>query len=110
MVLSELPKTCRLGDNFKESYFHHIFNTLSNENYIGLLPNISYYSANTMKKSDSFNFLEWYEEHINDEFNMQRDLVQYSVSDVEILTQACLKYKEHLLSTGNVCPFTKACT
>lgn len=41
---------------------------------------------------------------------MQRDLVEYCVSDVEILTKACLKFRQQLLETANVCSFTEACT
>lgn len=43
MALSKLPKTFGLGDDFKKGYFPHLFNTVQNENYIGPLPDISYY-------------------------------------------------------------------
>lgn len=41
---------------------------------------------------------------------MKRDLVEYCTSDVEILTAACLNFRQQLMETGNVCPFTEACT
>ncbi|XP_018578193.1 uncharacterized protein LOC108916427 [Anoplophora glabripennis] len=41
---------------------------------------------------------------------MQRDLVEYCISDVEILTAACLKFRQQLMEMGNICPYTEACT
>ncbi|KAJ8981044.1 hypothetical protein NQ317_018016 [Molorchus minor] len=41
---------------------------------------------------------------------MQRDLLDYCIYDVEILTAACLKFRQQLMDTVNVCPFTEACT
>ncbi|XP_023312242.1 uncharacterized protein LOC108915368 [Anoplophora glabripennis] len=110
MALSKLPKAFGLGDNFKKGYFPHLFNTSANSNYVGPQSAAEYYDSNNMKPEDRSKFLEWYEEHKDDEFNMQRDLVEYCTSDVEILTAACLKFRQQLMETGNVCPYTEACT
>ena len=53
--------------------------------------------------------MKWYEEHKTINL-ICRDLVDYCVSDVDILTAACLKFREQLISTTNVCPFTDATT
>ncbi|XP_018574075.1 uncharacterized protein LOC108913090 [Anoplophora glabripennis] len=97
MALSKLPKAFGLGDNFKKGYFPHLFNTAANQNYVGPLPAAEYYDPDNMKPEDRSKFLEWHEEHKNDEFNMQRDLVEYI-------------FRQQLLETGNVCPYTEACT
>jgi G:T-mismatch repair DNA endonuclease (very short patch repair protein) len=110
MPLKSLPKAFGLGDDFKKGYFPHLFNTKANENYVGPLPAIEYYSPDTMKEGDRNKFLEWYEEHKNDVFDMQKDLVDYCVSDVLILTKACLEFRKQLITTTNVCPFTEATT
>ncbi|KAJ8970482.1 hypothetical protein NQ317_016238 [Molorchus minor] len=110
IALSKLPKAFGLGDNLKKGYFPHLFNTMENENYAGTLPDAKYYSPDTMRPEDRTKFLEWYENHKSDEFNLQRDLADYCISDVEILTAACLKFRRQLIDTGNVCPFTEACT
>ncbi|XP_023312382.1 uncharacterized protein LOC111692561 [Anoplophora glabripennis] len=110
MALSKLPKAFGLGDNFKKGYFPHLFNTSANSNYVGPLPAAEYYDPDNMKPEDRSKFLEWHEEHRDDEFDMQRDLVEYCISDVEILTAACLKFRQQLMETGNVCPYTEACT
>ena len=110
MALSKLPKAFGLCDSFKKGYFPHLFNTADNQTYIGPLPPIEFYSPDSMKEEDRDNFLQWYKEHKNDQFNMQQDLVDYCVSDVEILSRACLKFREQLINTTNVCPFTEATT
>ncbi|KAG5869865.1 hypothetical protein JTB14_031597 [Gonioctena quinquepunctata] len=63
-----------------------------------------------MKKDERKTFLEWYEKHKNEEFVLQRELVEYCIADVDILTKACLKFRDQLLTTTNVCPFIEATT
>lgn len=41
---------------------------------------------------------------------MQKELVDYCMSDVKILTAARLKFRAQMLETDIVCPFTEACT
>lgn len=110
MALAKLPKTFGLGDNFKKGYFPHLFNTFDNRNYVGPLPSTEHYSVNTMKADDREKFLQWYEEHKNDIFDMKKEIVGYCISDVEILTSACLKFRALMIETGNVDPFTEGCT
>lgn len=38
-------------------------------------------------------FDEWYEEHRNDPFNFQDELLRYCISDVDILLEGCLKFR-----------------
>lgn len=110
MALSKLPKAFGLGYTFKKGYFPYLFNTVANASYVGPLPAAEFYDPNNMKEGDRKEFFKWHEGHKNDEFDMQRELVEYCISDVEILTAACLKFRQQLLETGNVCPFTEACT
>lgn len=110
MALSKLPKAFGLGDNFKKGYFPHLFNTSVNEKYVGSIPPIEYYDPDNMKEEAREMFLKWYGENKNYEFDMQKEIVEYCISDVEILAAACLKFRQQLLDTGNVCPFTEACT
>ncbi|KAJ8916431.1 hypothetical protein NQ315_014644 [Exocentrus adspersus] len=90
MIESKLPKAFGLGDNYKKWYFPHLFNTIANANYIGPLRPIEYYSPNTLKMTD-------------------RSSSKYCISDVEILTVGCMKFRQQMLETGGVCPFTEAC-
>lgn len=110
MKLEALPKAFDLGPELKKGYFPHLFNTRKNENYAGSLPDMKYYSPDSMKEKDRETFLKWYEIHKYDQFDMQRDLVEYCISDVDILTNACLKFREMFLRECNVDPFTEATT
>lgn len=49
MAVSKLPKAFGLGDGIKKDYFPLLYNSTENQNYIGLLPGIEYYSLDTMK-------------------------------------------------------------
>ncbi|KAJ8967425.1 hypothetical protein NQ317_001102 [Molorchus minor] len=73
------------------------------------LPAVEYYTTDGMK-GDREAFLKWYAVHKDNSFDMQRELLEYCISDVEILTAACLKFRQELMETVNVCPFTEACT
>lgn len=110
MPLGKLPRAFELGGEFKKGYFPHFFNTTENENYIGALPPVEYYSPDTMKTEDRNIFLQWYNKHKNNEFNMQKEIVEYCVSDVKILTEACLKFRKLFLDECNVEPFLEAIT
>lgn len=110
MRLADLPKAFDLLPSFKKGYFPHLFNRLENQKYIGPMPSINYYSPDTMKVEDRNIFLNWYEEHKNNTFNFETELVEYCRSDVEILTQACLKFREIMIQECKVCPFVEATT
>ncbi|XP_055389973.1 uncharacterized protein LOC129618958 [Condylostylus longicornis] len=110
MALSELPKAFDLPSNFKKGYFPYKFNTIKNANYVGLLPAIEYYGANSMKPKERDIFLQWHENHKNDVFNMQRDIIEYCIYDVVILREACLKFRKLFITECNVEPFLEATT
>ena len=110
MSLAKLPQSFDLSKNLKKGYFPHFFNKKENENYIGPLPSLEYYDPDSMMEDDRNSFLKWYEENKTQEFNFQRDIVAYCISDVEILSEACLKFRELMLTTSNVCPFSESCT
>lgn len=63
-----------------------------------------------MKDNERDNFMKWYDTHKNDNFEMNKDLVEYCVSDVNILSHACLKFRKNFITECNVCPFTEAIT
>ncbi|XP_049823876.1 uncharacterized protein LOC126265674 [Aethina tumida] len=110
MALAKLPKAFGLAGNFKKGYFPHLFNTLENQQYVGPLPSAEFYGPNQMKPEDRHTFLNWHQEHQNDVFNFQEEIVAYCKSDVEILMTACLSFRSMLLNECKVCPFTEATT
>lgn len=110
MSLGALPKAFDLPPVYKKGYFPHLFNTKANENYVGPLPPINFYTPNTMKPDERESFLKWYEEHKNDIFDMKKDIVDYCISDVKILTETCIKFRKLMIDKCSVCPFTEATT
>lgn len=44
-------------------------------------------------------FLEWYESVKGQPFNFRKEIKEYCVSDVDILRQACLKFRHLLISS-----------
>lgn len=109
MKLAALPKAFGLTE-LKKGYFPHLFNTLKNANYIGPLPDAKYYTPNTMKTSDRDRFLQWHASQQNTTFDLQQEMTDYCISDVEILTQTCVKFHNMMIEAGNVSPFTEAIT
>lgn len=109
MPLAELPKAFGLTA-LKKGYFPHLFNTMSNQNYVGPMPDVSYYSPGTMKPHEQLKFLEWYESNKTNIFNFQSELIAYCQSDVYILKRACLQFRDLFMKECNVCPFTEATT
>ena len=91
----------------KKGYFPHFFNTKENEKYVGPLPDKKYYGYNTMKKEARKVFLEWYLGKVRENyvFNLQKDLLEYCNSDVDILRRSCLKLRDEFLDIANVDPF-----
>jgi len=56
--LRKLPEA--FGLKASKSWYPHYFNTEENLEYIGLIPDASYYGANEMSESERRDFLVWY--------------------------------------------------
>lgn len=93
MALSKLPKTFGLKE-LKKGYFPHFFNTPLNQNYVGPYPAKEFYGFETMSVSDNAAFQSWYEQQRDKTFDFNQELRDYCKSDVDILTKACLTFRE----------------
>ncbi|KAK7605181.1 hypothetical protein V9T40_007039 [Parthenolecanium corni] len=104
--LSSFPKTFELTE-LKKGYFPHLFNTQENRDYVGPMPDKKYYNYNRMKRLDRAKFLEWYIKKIQENyvFDMRKELVEYCMSDVDILRKGCMKFRELFLANNNIDPF-----
>lgn len=112
MPLSALPKAFDLPPERKKGYFPHLFNTIANENYKGPMPGKEYYCPDTMFEKTHDDFQKWYDEQVNSNytFDFQKELREYCISDVEILAQACIRFRNMFLKECNVDPFLEAIT
>ena len=96
MPLAKLPKSFGLKE-MKKGFFPHFYNTKENQNAVlSGLPHKKYYDPDSMSKGRREEFLDWYEQHKNETFDFQKEMKEYCVSDVNILLQACWKFRQML--------------
>ena len=93
MPLSQLPKSFGLVE-MKKGYFPYLYNTQENKKHLMRLPDSSYYDVNNMHKEARDKFLQWYEIHRQDHFDMDREFSEYCRSDVDILLNVCWKFRK----------------
>lgn len=110
MALSALPKAFNLKTNLKKGTFPHLFNKKTNQNYVGTLPSLEYYSIDSMSSTARNDFLEWYEENKDSVFDFKKELRDYCINDVEILSQACIAFRKLFLTECRVEPFIECST
>ncbi|MES9882603.1 MAG: DNA polymerase [Sedimenticola sp.] len=98
MKLSALPKAFDL-EELQKGYFPHLFNTWGNQSYVGPYPDTQYYGADSMNREDREAFLQWHSQKLEEgaEFNFRQEIEAYCRSDVDILRQACLKFRQLML-------------
>ena len=91
MPLAHLPKSFGL-EELKKGFLPHFFNTPENQEVL--------YSKNTtswagLKLWSVMQRLgNWYKIHRNDQFDFQKEVQEYCISDVDILLQACWKFRQ----------------
>ena len=88
IALSKLPKAFGL-EELTKGFFPHLWNTLENQNYVGAIPDASFYGPDQMSQTKRAEFYEWYNEQRDVTFDLQRELEQYCISDVDILQRCC---------------------
>ena len=94
MALADLPEALNLTE-LSKGYFPHLFNRKENYNKVfDSLPDVKYYNPDGMKHEKRKEFMNWYSEHKDDVFDFQKEILKYCKSDVDILRQSCLKFRE----------------
>lgn len=84
MAFAKLPEIFGFSE-LKKGYFPHLYNRRENQDMVlSRLPNIHYYTPGGMKPEDGQSFMTWYNEHKDDRFNFQTELLDYCRSDVDI--------------------------
>ena len=105
MALSQVPKSFGLKE-LKKGYFPHLYNhediwdTPENLS-LPCLPPKTFYDECNMSESRRRDFRKWYRTHRGDPFVMEKELLEYCRSDVNILLSGCWKFRElFMTSTG----------
>ena len=110
--LAKFPKTFGLKE-LKKGYFPHKFNLPENHGYNQApLPSIEYYGTEYMNEKDKKEFLKWYNENKDKNFNFEEEIESYCKSDVNILKLGCLSFRDSFMQlTGSkIDPFRDCCT
>ena len=96
MPLAKLPKSFGLQEK-KKGFFPHLYNTPDHENDIlPSLPEAKYYDPDSMSTERRKEFMQWYDENKNNPFHFQNEMKEYCISDVDILLNACCKFRQLL--------------
>ena len=106
--LSKFPKTFGLPEEkLKKGYFSHLFNTDDHQKYVGPLPPVEDYMPNAMSQEEKEAFLRWHAEKTSQGyiFHFQQELLTYCQSDVKLLKEGCLKFKEEFEAEAGFDPF-----
>ena len=111
MSLAKFPKTFGKTELCK-GYFPHLFNKEENQDYVGPIPHQKEYAPTTMKPEARQAFLAWHKEQTesNYVFNFREEIVKYCRSDVDILRQCCMEFREMLRDITDIDPFEKCLT
>ena len=111
MSLAKFPKTFGKTELCK-GYFPHLFNKEENQDYVGPIPHQKEYAPTTMKPEAREAFLAWHKEQTesNYVFNFREEIVKYCRSDVDILRQCCMEFREMLRGITGIDPFEKCLT
>tara|TARA_R110000737_G_scaffold9316_2_gene25072 strand:+ start:99 stop:4193 length:4095 start_codon:yes stop_codon:yes gene_type:complete len=105
MPLKCFPKTFGQKE-LKKGYFPHWFNTKKNRNHIGEIPSIDYFKPERFSVSGHKDFMVWYEERSKEEWNEEKEMREYCISDVDILRKCCIQFRNIYLDIAGIDPFT----
>jgi len=100
MPLRKLPEAFGLPVN--KSWYPHYFNTSTNLNYVGPIPDVSYFGVDEMGISERREFMTWYDDEKNRVFDNKLVLEKYCQDDVTVLRQACQIFRREFMEIGNI--------
>lgn len=98
MSLKKLPKALNLSQGLCKGAFPHFANTTENWNYTGCYFPPQFYGVDHMSSADRKDFMEWYDMHKHETFDFQQEILKYTRDDVNILREACLKFRKLIMS------------
>ena len=109
--LSQFPSTFGI-EELAKGYFPHKFNTETNQDYEGMIPDKEYYDPQGMSQKAKTKFDKWYQDKVNENyvFNFKGEMKQYCISDVKLLKAGCKKFQDEFFEKGEFNPMEKCIT
>ncbi|XP_048008700.1 uncharacterized protein LOC125243250 [Megalobrama amblycephala] len=104
MRLAKTPAAFNLT-NSEKGYFPHLFNRAENDDYIGPYPEKHFYGYSTMSTQEMLKFDDWYNGLSDAVFDFKKELEMYCKSDVYLLREACMKYRNEFILCTDLDPF-----
>ena len=93
-----------------KGWYPHYFNTPENLDYVGSIPDTSYYGFDEISAGERAESLDWYDTQRSMLFDNRRVLETYCQDDVAVLRQACRVFRREFLQVGNIDVFQKSVT
>ncbi|KAK3932712.1 putative DNA polymerase [Frankliniella fusca] len=111
MPLSAMPKSFGLTE-LKKGYWPFMANKPEYYTYEGPLLDKHFYCVSTMKQKAVAEFNAWHDEQTANGFvfNFRRELIEYCISDVTILRQACHAFRSLFEQTAGFDPMFNCMT
>ena len=98
MGLDKFSKTFALQE-LKKGFFPHAFNKPENASYDDRYPDKSFYGSEFFSISKKAEFDEFYAANKDKMFNFQQELVDYCISDVNLLMEGCLRFRRIIIDS-----------
>jgi predicted GIY-YIG superfamily endonuclease len=94
MSLSSFTKT--FGLETIKGFFPHLFNTQANQNYEGCIPDLQYFSIESMPPAKAAELTKWHSglKNSNYVWNFQKEMGRYCSADVKLMWQGCKAFRE----------------
>ena len=105
MPLAAFPKTFGLTE-LKKGFFPHLFNRPENQEYVGPIPEQHNFMPEVMSISKRQEFHTWYATQTSTVYDFQKELLEYCESDVKLLKEGCLKFKDVFVPHAHFNPFS----
>lgn len=102
-----------LSTELEKGDFPHRFNRLENQHYIGPMPELKWYDAESKKKPEaSEKLVKWHKNEVKKGtvFNLQEELKKYCINDVAILKEGCQTFIKNMRNILNVDPMADRIT
>ena len=104
MPLSKLPDA--FGLSITKSWYPNYYNKNMNLDYVGPIPDVSYFGVYEMSISERREFMTWYDDQKNKVLDNKLVLEKYYQYDVTVFRQACQIFRSEFMEIRNIGVFS----